>query len=324
MTTMTLSEISDRWSLELKGPDRDIEHLGTLNTRPSRPDRSLAYVTESRWLESATATPGRSLIVTPGLVDHLLDRHHSLLVTERDPEECFYEILCDTADEGRWPMLQSAIGADCDVASTAVIHDGVQIGDGCTVMDNVVVLPNTVIGDRVTIKPNSTIGGEGFQIRTVRGRRRIVPHVGGVELGDDTFIGSQTCIDRGLFGDFTTVARGAMIDNLVHVAHSVQIGPEASIVACTEISGGVVIGQGAWLGPNTSVNPQVSIGDYAYVGTASTVVRDVPPHTLAYGSPARPAGHVCTCRNRLSESAAPVCDRCGTAFQVAGGLVTRA
>jgi UDP-3-O-[3-hydroxymyristoyl] glucosamine N-acyltransferase len=208
-------------------------------------------------------------------------------------------------------------GAGTHIAPSARIHDNVVIGDDCVIMDNVVILPQSYVSDRVVVKPSATIGGEGFQLSSIEGRRRPVPHAGGVFIGDDVTVGSQTCVDRGLFGEFTTLETGAHIDNLVHVAHSVHIGRGTAVVACAEISGSVVVGDGAWLGPRCAINPGLRIGEHALIGTGSTVVEDVPPYALSYGVPARTRGWRCVCGKPLAD-AQPDCSNCGRQFDLSG------
>lgn len=313
MTGMRLSAIAKRYALQLRGRDREVVSMGTLTNSSMHRGQMLTYLASEQWLE-AFATSGIAACVTSEQLAARLPDDAAALVTDANPAEVFYTVFAHSVEEGQWTAQQGAIAPTATVAPSAVVHPGVIIGAHSTVMENAVVLPKTTIGAHVTIKPNATIGGDGFQIAAVDGRRRVIPHAGGVEIGDGAFIGSQTCIDRGLFGEATTVGAGAMVDNLVHVAHSVVVGREASVIACSEISGSARIGEGAWLGPNTSVNPGVEIGDHAYLGTGSVVVRNIGRHVLAYGSPARQAGWACRCHAKLPAPDAEghtSCSACG-------------
>jgi len=180
-----------------------------------------------------------------------------------------------------------------------VLAENVYVDDNVDVGPNAVLFSNTYVGPDVVIKANATVGGNGFEI-TRLGSRRIVEHAGGVWLSRGVHVGSGTCIDRGLFGDFTFLGEETLVDNLVHIAHSVRVGRHCSIVACSEVSGSVTLGDGVWVGPSSSINPQVHIGDHAYLGTGSVVTRDVAAHALAYGSPAKVHAQVCVCRKKLA------------------------
>lgn len=116
------------------------------------------------------------------------------------------------------------------------------------------------------------------------------------------------------------------IDNLVHFAHSAKTGQDCSLVACSEVSGGVILGDGVWLGPNAAINQLLKIGDHCYIGTGSVVTRDLPSHCLAHGSPAKVAAQVCVCRSKISfENNLATCDKCGSHYRLSEqGQVERA
>jgi UDP-3-O-[3-hydroxymyristoyl] glucosamine N-acyltransferase len=317
MASRRLSDVASRYGLELRGGDREIVTVGPLSSSSSHRDRLLTFVSGERWMP-ALAESGIGAAVVPEALAEQAPEGVSLLVTSGDPQ-AFFTLLVDTAEAGEWERLEGSIGERTVIAPSAVVEDGVVIGEDCVVMAGAVVLANTRLGDRVVVKPNSVLGGEGFQVREIRGRRRIVPHTGGVHVGDDGAIGSQTCVDRGLFGDFTTVGEGSFVDNLVHVAHSVRIGRRVSVVACAEISGSVRIGDGVWLGPNVAINPSLTLGAHCFVGTGSVIVRDVPPHALVYGNPARVGGWMCSCQTKLAlDGEDATCPACGRRYRLDG------
>lgn len=319
MDPAKLSSLASAYEgIELVGPDCEITAFGTISSGTDHRDRALTYAVSSRYvgefLESDLAA-----CVMPRALARDLPPAVSALLTEADPAEIFYAIFSDTVTEGRWERLPSRRGSGNTIAASAQIHDHVVIGDNSVIMDYAVLLPNTRLGNDVLVKPHATIGGQGFQLRTFQGRRSLAPHAGGVFIDDNAAIGSQTCIDCGLFGDFTTIGSQTIVDNLVHIAHSAQIGANATIVACAEVSGSVRIGDGAWLGPRSCTNPGLNIGHDALIGTGSTVVKDIPPHAVAYGAPARVAGWRCVCGTRLPDGKPEsVCPSCGTRYEMTG------
>lgn len=144
------------------------------------------------------------------------------------------------------------------------------------------------IGKNVRIGPNCTIGFEGFGFEPDKeGIYHRFPHVGKVILGDNVEIGANTCIDRGALED-TIIGEGTKIDNLVHVAHNVRIGKNCMIIALTCLGGGVVIGDGAYVGIGSSVRNQITIGEKAFIGMGAVVVKDVDPGITVIGNPAKP------------------------------------
>lgn len=169
-----------------------------------------------------------------------------------------------------------------------VVGPGVEVGEDTVLFPNVVLYPGTRVGCRVRIHAGSVIGGDGFRYHPIEGGLLKIPHVGGVEIGDDVEIGNNVCIDRGMLGD-TRIGRGAKIDNLVQVGHNCEIGPCAILVAQVGLSGSVKVGAGAILAGQVGVKDHVVIGAGARLGARSAVHRDVPPGETWLGAPARPA-----------------------------------
>ena len=199
------------------------------------------------------------------------------LVLVENPKECFNIFLKQYVPRSipfihRCAVLSSkaTIGKYCAIESGVVIRNNVQIGDNC------VIMANTVIGG----------SGFGHTINLSTGEQMIVPHIGGVKIGNNVRIGSNTCIDRGTLGD-TVIKDNVRIDNLVHIAHNVKIGKNSMIVANCMIAGSVQIGDDTWVGPSTSVLNQLSIGSDAYIGMAACVTKSIPDDVVAYGFPAR-------------------------------------
>ncbi len=316
-----LSAIAARYSLELVGPDREIRAFGGVTTRLPHRAELLTWATSSDYLGMFLASEIAACVVSGQLLADISDAEgRALLVTAGDPADAFYTIFSDAVLAGAWPSIRSDRGSGSQIASSAQIHDHVAIGADCRIMNNVVVLPQTYIGDRVVVMPNTTIGGQGFQHGPIRGRQRLIPHAGGVFIGNDVTIGSSVCVDRGLFGEWTSIGRGSHFDNLIQVAHSVMVGEDAAITACAEISGSATIGDRVWLGPNSSVIHGRRIGDDALIGIGSVIVRDIPPHAVAYGVPARVRAWRCTCGSRIGvDDPKLTCATCGRRYKVEAG-----
>ena len=323
MRPIALRELARDHGLELRGPDREISAFNYIDAPRALAGGQLTYAVSASYVELC-AERGIAACVTTAELAERGPPEVSCLVSRGDPVEAFFTMFAALAAAGRWEPLEGGVGHETVVARTAVVHDGVRIGDGCRIMDHAVLLPGTRLGNEVVVKPGAVIGGDGFEVRPIGGRRRVVPHVGGVWLGDNVEIGSCTCVDRGLFGEFTVIDRGTKVDNLVHIAHRTLIGPDCSIIAGAEVSGSVVLGEGVWVGPQASINQQISLGDHAFIGTGSVVTKPVPAHGLAFGSPARVRGWVCRCRASLTFTAgSATCPACGSTYALTEDRVTR-
>lgn len=183
--------------------------------------------------------------------------------------------------------FESEIAPSVKIGNNVVVEKGCHISDGVILEHNVVIHSGTSIGPGTRIRANSSIGGDGFGFeREESGLPVRFPHVGGVIIGSDVEIGSNTCIARGTLSD-TVIEDNVKIDNLVHISHNCRIKEGAFLIACSEISGGVVIGRNAWVGPNVSVIQKLEIGEGVLLGIGSVVLKDVPPRTIYAGSPAK-------------------------------------
>ena len=156
------------------------------------------------------------------------------------------------------------IEADVVVGEGTILHPGVVVGAGsrigadCILHPRVVLYPGVQLGDRVVLHAGVVVGSDGFGY-VFDGKEHVkFPQAGQVRLDDDVEIGANTTIDRGSLGT-TRIGRGTKIDNLVQVAHNVEIGEAVVIAAQTGISGSTSIGDGAVIGG------QVGFGDHARV-----------------------------------------------------------
>ena len=129
------------------------------------------------------------------------------------------------------------------------------------------------------------VGGHGFGFEITPEGAVLLPHVGSVSIAEGSRIGSGCTVDRGTLGP-TSVGRGVMMDNLVHVAHNCAIGENAVLAAQVGLAGGAVIGRGAMLAGQVGVSSKVSVGEGAIVMGQSGVTKDVPANTTVVGFPA--------------------------------------
>ncbi len=179
------------------------------------------------------------------------------------------------------------IGDRVTIFGNVYIGDGVRIGDDARIYPNVTILERCVVGDRVTIHAGSVIGSDGFGFAPDGDIYRKIPHTGIVRIENDVEIGASNTIDRATFGE-TRICSGVKTDNLVHIAHNVNIGENTIIVAQVGISGSTTVGKHVVLAGQVGVVGHIHIGDNVMVGAQSGVSKSVPDSAIISGSPEMP------------------------------------
>lgn len=179
------------------------------------------------------------------------------------------------------------IGERVAIGHGVVIEKHCKIGNNVSIDSNTVIKRGTIIGDNVIIGANNTIGGVGFGYeKNEGGAYEVLPHIGNVVIEDNVEIGNNTAIDRGVIGS-TLIRRNVKIDNLVHIAHGVDLGENSLIIANSMIAGSTVIGKNVWVAPSASVLNKLVVGDDAVIGMGATVLKNVLPKQTVVGNPAK-------------------------------------
>ena len=178
------------------------------------------------------------------------------------------------------------IGSGTIVAAGAVIGPGVRIGRDGAIGPHV-SLVHALLGNRVIIHAGVRIGQDGFGFELGRMKHAKVPQIGRVIIQDDAEIGANSTVDRGHVLD-TVIGEGTKIDNLVQIAHNVEIGRHCIIVSQVGISGSAKLGDFVMLGGQVGVNNHVTVGSGAQIAATSIVKDDVPEGARWGGRPAKP------------------------------------
>ena len=178
------------------------------------------------------------------------------------------------------------IGPRGRIGALAVIGDGVEIGRDVRIGSHASV-SHSLIGDRVYIYPGARIGQDGFGFAITAEGFQTVPQLGRVRIENDVEVGANSTVDRGTLED-TVIGAGSRIDNLVQIAHNVQIGRACVIVAQVGISGSTVLEDQVVLAGQAGVAGHLRIGKGSRVGAKAGVMADGPPQSDLVGSPAQP------------------------------------
>jgi UDP-3-O-[3-hydroxymyristoyl] glucosamine N-acyltransferase len=183
---------------------------------------------------------------------------------------------------------------DVMLGDRVVLYPGVFVGPGASIGDDTVVYANVTIydgvtiGRRVIIHGGTVIGADGYGfVPGPDGHHQKIPQVGGVRVEDQVEIGANVCIDRATLGE-TLIRRGTKIDNLVHIAHNVEVGEDNLLLAQVGISGSCQLGTRVTLAGQVGLSDHVHIGDYATVIAQTGVAKDVEPRAIVTGTPAIP------------------------------------
>ena len=196
------------------------------------------------------------------------------------------------------------IGADVSVGPYVVIEENVVVGEGTvlhahvvvragarlgrrvTLHPHVVVYPHVTLGDRVILHAGVCVGVDGFGYTPSEDGFEHVPHVGACIIGEDVEIGANSCVDRGSIGT-TELKAQVKLDNLVHIAHNVTVGPRTVMAAQVAIAGSTQVGADTMWGGQAGARDHISIGDGALIAGQSGLTEDVEPGSTMGGYPAR-------------------------------------
>ena len=167
------------------------------------------------------------------------------------------------------------------------VGDDSKLGEDTNLFPNVTVYPHTEIGARVRIHAGTVVGSDGFGYVQDGVIHRKVPQIGNVIIGDDVEIGANVTIDRGALGP-TVIGKGTKIDNLVQIAHNVEIGEHCILIALVGISGSTKLGNYVVLAGQVGLAGHLKIGNQVVVTAKSGVMHDIPDGGKWMGIPAQP------------------------------------
>ncbi|MBD1397864.1 UDP-3-O-(3-hydroxymyristoyl)glucosamine N-acyltransferase [Pontibacter sp. JH31] len=219
--------------------------------------------------------------------------HQAVLASKTGVEEpCFIGANSEIG-AGHYRGAFSYIGNNCKLGQNVRIYPQVYIGDNVTIGDNTTIFAgaklyaNTVVGKDCTIHAGVVLGSDGFGFAPQPdGSYKAVPQIGNVVLEDDVNIGANTTIDCATMGS-TIIRKGTKIDNLVQIAHNVEVGQHTVIASQTGISGSAKIGNQCVIAGQVGIVGHISIADKTTVGAQSGVSKTVKESgTIIQGSPA--------------------------------------
>ncbi|MEO7175005.1 MAG: UDP-3-O-(3-hydroxymyristoyl)glucosamine N-acyltransferase, partial [Saprospiraceae bacterium] len=179
------------------------------------------------------------------------------------------------------------IGANSNIRAQAFIGKNVQIGEAVVINSGVKLYHETQVGDRSIIHANAVIGSDGFGFaRQGDGTYKKIAQIGKVVIESDVEIGANTVIDRATMGS-TMIRKGAKLDNLIQIAHNVEIGSNTAIAAQTGIAGSAKIGADCLIGGQVGIAGHLVIADRTEIQAKSGISSNVKKEgSRLYGYPA--------------------------------------
>jgi UDP-3-O-[3-hydroxymyristoyl] glucosamine N-acyltransferase len=305
-----LSELAEQTGLRYHGDgEAPIEGVGTLS---GATPVQVSFLSNPAYREQLKSTRAGAVIIAPAELDHC---PVSALLAD-DPYVSYAQVasLFDPRKPAKPGIHASAsvdasvtlgqnvhVGASAVVGPGCVISDNCSIGPGCvlvadctlgagsTLKANVTLCEGVTIGQRTIIHPGAVIGSDGFGLAFDKDHWVKIPQLGRVRIGNDCEIGANTTIDRGAIGD-TVLADDVRLDNLVQIAHNVEIGAHTALAGMVGISGSTRIGEYCMFAGRSGAAGHLRIADRTTVLATSVVTKSVtqPGTTWSAALPAQP------------------------------------
>jgi UDP-3-O-[3-hydroxymyristoyl] glucosamine N-acyltransferase len=292
-------------------PDAKVSHVAKIEEAT---DGSLSFIANPKYEEYLYSTKASIIIINDSL--ELNQSVKTTLIRVKDAYSSFAfllekynEIISRSGKHGvEQPSYVSKtasmgkdvyIGAFTYIGENVIIGDKVQIYPGCYIGDNVVINEDSRIyagvkiydgcslGSRVVIHSGTVIGGDGFGFAPQKdGSYKKVPQIGNVIIEDDVEIGANTTIDRATMGS-TFIRRGVKLDNLIQIAHNVDVGESTVIAAQTGVSGSTKVGKNCIIGGQVGMVGHIHIADGTRINAQSGLSKSIStPNITLNGSPA--------------------------------------
>ena len=286
-----------------------IERLSAVDDASSG---SLTFAVDERWLAKALRSRASAVLV-PATVDGPQPKGKALIVAAdvraalavilshfapsmrsgkyRDPAAVVHARARGAEDAWIGPGVivdeDAELGAGCVLLAGAYVGRSARIGKRALLHPRASVLDRCIIGDDCILQAGCVIGSDGFGFVRVDKEQIKIPQIGNVVIGDRVEIGAGTTVDRALTGS-TLIGSGTKIDNLVQIAHNVQIGEDCTICGQAGVAGSARIGGGVTIAGQAGVAGHIEIGERALILGGAKVTHSLAPNARVSGYPAQP------------------------------------
>lgn len=306
---LSVKEIADIVGGTVHGLDDIV--ISELSKIEEAKNGSLSFIANEKYNHFISKTSASALII--GKNFEIPQDHLPTLIKVDDPYLCFATILNifnkkqqiikgihpsaiieteNTIDPSTSIGANVFIGKECKIGKEVVIHPNCTIGNNVTIKDYTILYPSVniyqdcLIGKNCIVQSGVIIGADGFGFASnSENKFDKVAQIGNVIIEDHVEIGSNTTIDRATMGS-TIIREGVKLDNLIQVAHNVEIGKNTIIAAQTGIAGSTKIGQNCMIGGQVGIVGHLQIGDNVKIAAQSGISSNISDNNIVQGSPA--------------------------------------
>jgi len=286
---MKLSQIASILECAFSGSDVEITGMNTLKDAK---EYEVSFVSNSKYVKDVENTKAAAVILSENLADNL--PAGCIPLVTKNPYwsmAILSKYFAPPIEDSSLPMPK--IGQNCNISSKAEIANGAIIGDNCTVLahayvgakaeigDNTVIYPSVTIyrdckvGNDCMIHANTVVGSDGFGFATnEKGEHKKIYQNGNVVVEDDVEIGSNTSIDRAVFGA-TLIKKGTRIDNLVQIGHNCEIGEYSVLVSQVGLAGSSKLGRNVVMGGQSATAGHLEIAPFSKFAARSGITSSI-------------------------------------------------
>ncbi|WP_201352912.1 UDP-3-O-(3-hydroxymyristoyl)glucosamine N-acyltransferase [Hydrogenimonas urashimensis] len=296
---MRLSELAAQIGVAFEGEDREILGIGTLK---SATPQELSFLDNPRYADELAKTKAAAVLVSPKFASQVPKGTVALVDDEPYLKLAYASRLFapePMKQEGKEPIFGKEcrigegvrFGKNVVIAERVTIMPGSYIGDDVKIGSDTLIYPNVTIyhgcriGERCIIHAGTVVGSDGFGFaHTKEGSHVKLFQLGNVVIEDDVEIGANCAIDRGAIAS-TIIRKGAIIDNLVHIAHNCDIGEYSVLTGQVGLSGSTKLGRNVVMGGQSGTAGHLEIGPFATIAARGGVTKSIEGGKVYAGFP---------------------------------------
>jgi len=286
---MKLSSIAKIIGAEFSGDDIEITSMNTLKDASST---ELSFISNTKYIKEISDSKAAAIIVDEKTKEYVPSSSVALVVDEPYWQMAvlskYFAKPIENIEKkdvivGEGSVISpnatiafgAVIGKNCQILAGCYVGSDAVIGDNTILYPNVVVYRDCVVGSNCIIHAGSVIGSDGFGFATNSvGEHKKIYHNGNVVIEDDVEIGSNTSIDRAVFGS-TIIKKGARLDNLIHIAHNCEVGEGCVIAGQSGFAGSSKIGKLNVFGAQSGVAGHLEIAPFNTFAARSGVTKTI-------------------------------------------------